>query len=302
MNWQSVSFDWNQVRAFLATVEEGTLSAAARALGLTQPTLGRQVAALEQELGVTLFERVGRGLVLTPSGRELLDHVRAMGEAAARVSLVAAGRSEGIAGRVSISASDAMSVYVLPDVLAELRDIAPEIEIELLATDSLSDLLRREADIAIRHVRPEEPGLVARLIREGEAHLYAAPSFLRRYGRPKKLEDAAGLPFIGMTRPERMVPVLRAHGLPVSVENFKLHSDSSVAAWEMVRRGLGIGILSEEIAARTEGVERILPEFRPVAVEMWLVTHRELKTSRRIRLVFDHLVQALGTMRRGAAP
>ena len=121
MNWQSISFDWNQVRAFLVTAEEGSFSAAARALGLTQPTLGRQVAALEGHLGVTLFERVGRSLSLTQSGLELLDHVREMGDAAGRISLTASGQSQRIEGQVCITATDVVSIYLLPDALKQLR-------------------------------------------------------------------------------------------------------------------------------------------------------------------------------------
>lgn len=293
MNWQAISFDWNQVRAFLATAEEGSLSAAARALGLAQPTLGRQVAALEDRLGVTLFERAGRGVSLTQSGRDLLDHVRAMGEAATRIALVAAGRAEGVAGKVCISASDAMAAYLLPDIMAELSETAPEIEIEILATNSLSDLLRREADIAIRHVRPEEPDLVARLIREGQANLYAAPAFLRRHGRPLTVEALRDLPFIGMASPERMAMEFARMGLPVTAGNFRHYSDNTVVGWEMVRRGLGVGAMIDDIARRTPGVERIVPEFPAIPVQIWLTTHRELRTSKRIRVVFDFLAEAL---------
>jgi len=293
MNWQAISFDWNQVRAFLATAEEGSLSAGARALGLAQPTLGRQVAALEERLGVTLFERVGRGLVLTQSGRDLLEHVRAMGEAANRIALTAAGRAEGVKGKVCISASDTTAVYLLPDILTALCDAEPLIEIEVIATNSLSDLMRREADIAIRHVRPEDPDLVARLIREGTGNLYVAPAFIRRYGRPETIEDLSTLPFIGLTKPDRMVAEMNRMGLHITEDNISLHSESTVFGWEMVKRGLGVGIMSDDIAARTTGVEQIVPDFSPVPVQLWLTTHRELHTNRRIRVVFDFLAQAL---------
>jgi DNA-binding transcriptional LysR family regulator len=292
MNWSAIAFDWNQIRAFLATAEEGSLSAAARGLGLTQPTLGRQVAALEERLGVTLFERAGRSLILTPTGQDLLDHVRAMGEAAHRVALVAAGRAEGVAGKVCISASDAMAAYVLPPLLADLRDRSPEIEIEVLATNSLSDLLHREADIAIRHVRPEEPDLVARLVREGVGGVYAAPAVLRRYGRPHALADLADLPFVGLSTPERMLEELHRLGLPLTRRNIGLYCENMAVACEMVRAGLGVGLMSDDIARAFPEVERVLPEFA-VPVPLWLVTHRELNTSRRIRVVFDFLAGAL---------
>src|SRR5450432_465334 len=154
MDWRSVKFDWNRAKAFLVTAEEGSLSAAARALGMAQPTLGRQVDALEEELGVVLFERVGRGFVLTPSGVELLDHVRAMGHAASRVSLIAAGQSESIEGTISIAASEVYAAMLLPPIIAKLRQAEPKINIEIVASTKASDLRRREADIAIRNFQP----------------------------------------------------------------------------------------------------------------------------------------------------
>jgi len=293
MNWRAISFDWNQVRAFLATAEEGSLSAAARALGLAQPTLGRQVAALEDRLGVTLFERAGRRLLLTQSGHDLLDHVRAMAEAATRVSLVAEGRATDIQGTVCISATDVMAAFVLPQIIADLCAAQPLITIEVLATNSLSDLLRREADIAIRHVRPEEPDLVAKLVSEDKGLIYAAPAFLRRFGVPRSLDDLAGLPLVGMSDPDHMAAELRRIGLPVDAAQIRAFSQNGVFGWELVRKGVGYGLMSDNIARRTQGVEQILPDFPAIPVQNWLTTHRELHTSRRIRVVFDFLAKAL---------
>ena len=293
MNWSSVSFDWNQARAFLATAEEGSLSAAARALGLTQPTVGRQIAALEEELGVLLFDRVGRSLTLTQSGLELLEHVRAMGEAAGLVSLTASGRSQSIAGQVCITASDAMSAYILPPVLARLRERAPEIEVEVLASNAIHDLRRREADIAIRHVRPEQPDLIARRIGAATAHLYASTAYLNRHGRPRSPGDLVESTFIGFANPDRMLTALNAFGLSLTPRNFKLVSNSGIAGWEMVKQGLGIGVMSKQIAALTPDVEAVLPRLVSIRFPVWLTTHRELHSSRRIRLVFDLLAEAL---------
>jgi DNA-binding transcriptional LysR family regulator len=293
MNWAAISFDWNQVRAFLATVEEGSLSAAARALRLTQPTLGRQVAALEEALGVVLFERIGRSLALTPSGLELLDHVREMGEAANRISLAASGRSQAIEGVVRITASDAMSACFLPPVLQHLREVAPGIEVEIVASNALRDLRRREADIAIRHVRPDQPDLIARLVRETTAHLYAAPAYLDRVGRPMEKADMGRFDFIGFEDNKVLLNGLNALGLTLTRANFPLVADSGVVAWEMVKQGLGIGVMMHELAELTPEVEQVLPEIDPIPVPIWLTTHRELHTSRRIRLVYDLLAQAL---------
>lgn len=292
MNWQTVLFDWNQVRAFLVTAEEGSFSAAARALGLTQPTLGRQVAGLEDRLGVTLFERVGRSLALTPSGLELLDHVRDMGEAASRVSLAASGQSQSIEGQVCISATHIMATYFLPPVLKRLRETAPGIEIEVVATDDVSDLRRREADIALRHVRPDQPDLIAKLLRETTGHLYASTEFLDRYGRPDTPEELARLPFVGLERSDRFMVFLNGMGVPVTKNNFGTFAGDGVVAWEMVKQGMGVSGASRELADITPGIEQALPSLDPIPLPIWLVTHRELHTSLRIRLVFDALAEA----------
>jgi len=290
MNWKAITFDWNQARAFLATAEEGSLSAAARALGLTQPTLGRQIAALEDELGVLLFERVGRSLALTQSGLELLDHVRAMGEAAGQLSLTASGQSQTIEGQVVITASDLLSAKWLPGILKQLREKAPGIEVEVVASNAVRDLRRREADIAIRHVRPEQPDLIAKLVRETTGHLYASTEYLDRHGRPRSPEDLSDADFIGTEDPERMIPIL---GLSLTRRNLKLTSANGVVIYELVRQGLGIGAMVKENAEVTPGLECVLPDLDPIPIPIWLVTHRELHTSRRIRLVFDFLADAL---------
>jgi DNA-binding transcriptional LysR family regulator len=170
MNWQAMSFDWNQVRAFLATAEEGSFSGAARALKTTQPTIGRQISALERSLGVTLVERSVRGLTLTQVGRDLLDHVRAMGEAATLISMAADGHSQEVTGEVTVTATDLMSAAILPAILAPLRQTAPGIRVRIVATGDIQNLMQREADIAIRHVRPDQPDLIARHVGRPAAH------------------------------------------------------------------------------------------------------------------------------------
>ena len=286
--------DWNLARAFAATAETGSLSAAARRLGLTQPTLSRQVAALEAQLGVTLFERAGKRLVPTESGLGLMEHARLMDEAAAAMALAASGRSQAVEGLVTISASDAISAHVLPPVLHRIRKEAPLIRTEIVSSNALSDLRRREADIAIRHVRPEQPDLIGRLIYESTAHFYASRSWVAEHGHPRRAQDAAGLPFVGFDRSERFGDHLRGLGFSIDVHSFPVLSENSVVAWEMVRQGLGIGAMMREIGDKTPDVMRILDDIPPIGFPVWLVTHRELRTSRRIRIVFDILAGELG--------
>jgi DNA-binding transcriptional LysR family regulator len=287
------NLDWNQLKAFLETAETGTLSAAARKLGLTQPTLSRQVAAIEQRMGVTLFERVGKTMALTATGLDLLEHARAMGAAAEALGLAASGRSQAVGGVVSVSASDTLAAHVLPRLVRQLRTQEPGIAIEVISSDAISDLLRREADIAIRHVKPEQPELIARMVREGKANFYAAEDWVRVHGHPRRAEEAAHLPFVGSDRTGQFLAYLRQHGLPISEANFSCYADHSKAHWALVRHGMGIGAMIDEIARDTPGVVRVLDEVPPLRVPFWLVTHRELRTSRRIRVVFEALAQGL---------
>ena len=293
MDWRSVKFDWNRARAFLVTAEEGSLSAAARALGMAQPTLGRQVDALEEELGVVLFERVGRGLTLTPSGLELLDHVRAMGDAANRVSLSAAGQSQSIEGTVCIAASETYAAILLPPIIAKLRRAEPGIDIEIVTSNKASDLRRREADIAIRNFRPTEPDLVAKKIRDVPARLYAAPAYLERIGNPKLPYDLRHADFISIDNSGMFLKGLNALGLNLAQRNFPIFTENYLVMWELVKHGLGIGVLDGNIGDAEPLVRRALPELEPLMFPIWLVAHREVNTSRRIRVVFDLLAEEL---------
>lgn len=293
MDWRSVAFDWNRARAFLVTAEEGSLSAAARALGMTQPTLGRQVTALETELGVALFERGGRGLELTPSGLDLLEHVRAMGDSASRLSLAASGQSTSIEGSICITATEMMAAFVLPPILARLRQQEPGIEIELIASNSTSDLKRREADIAVRAFRPTQSDLIARRVRGAQFNMYAASSYLRRLGSTTTPKELSRAEFLGIDRTNVLVDLLGGFGIAVTLRNFPVITENHLVLWELVKHGLGIGFMAEEIGDAEPLVERVLPSLDPIPTETWLVAHRELKTSRRVRTVFDFLVAEL---------
>ncbi|WP_425258849.1 LysR family transcriptional regulator [Rubrivivax sp. RP6-9] len=286
--------DWNQLKAFLETAETGSLSAAARKLGLTQPTLSRQVAAVEKQLGVTLFERVGKRMVLTEPGVALLEHARVMGSAAEDLRLAATGQSQAVDGVVCISATEVVAAHLLPAVLHQLRLEAPGIVIELVTSDAISDLRRREADIAIRNLRPDQPDLIGRWVRDASASFYAARAWVQQHGHPRTAADAARHFFVGMNRAGRYLAFLQQHGLPLQASNFSCYADNTLSNWSLVRSGLGIGPMMDEIAAMAPEVVRVLDEVPPIRFPIWLVTHRELRTARRIRLVFDLLAEALG--------
>lgn len=293
MNWQAMAFDWNQVRAFLATAEEGSFSGAARALKTTQPTISRQISGLEEALGVTLFERTVRGPTVTETGRDLLDHVRLMGETATLISAIATGQSQDVVGDVAISATDLVSAAILPGLLGELRDTAPGIHLRIVSSNDNSNLMRREADIAIRHVRPTESDLIAQHIGDFHANLYAATVYLDKAGRPRSAEMLANHDFIGNPDSGPIAMTLRSYGIPVRRQNFAISSESGIVQWELVKSGYGVTFMPELLGEATPGVEKVLPDLPGLEFPVWLVTHRELKTSRRIRVVFDLMAREL---------
>ena len=293
MNWDAISFDWNQARSFLAVAEEGSLSAAATALKLTQPTVTRQLAALEEDLNVTLIERTGRTVSLTLAGLDLLDHVRAMAEGANMMSLAASGQSQDVAGKVRVTASEMTAAYLLPDILDDLSNIAPDLQLEIASDNSVRDLLLREADIAIRHVRPEQPNLIAKLVCEETMRFYAVEKYLNTQGTPQQHGDMATHQFVSFGDFERIVGYLKLVGLDLSQKNFRYASNSQLVEWEIARKGHAIAIMNDNIAVKFPEFEPVLTEIEPFSIPVWLVAHRELQTSRRIRLVFDILTDAL---------
>jgi len=292
MNWNAVSFDWNQTRAFLATVEEGSLSAAARALGLTQPTLSRQVACLEEELGVILFERNRRNMTLTQSGLELVEFAREMGESAIRISLAAAGQSQAIEGDVSITAPDLFSTYSLPKIVEKIRTQAPGINIEIISSNAVHDLTKREADIAIRHERPEQPELIAKLVGTSTGHFYASKDYLAQLEHPITIDVINKADFVGFDRIEWFLPIVNSFGLQLTAENFKVMTGNGATLLELVKQGLGVGLIYQHVADLNPNLQKALPECS-IPVPIWLITHKELRTNQRIRMVYDILAEAL---------
>ena len=293
MDWPSLRFDWNHARAFLATAEEGSLSAAARVLGVTQPTLGRQVAALEQALRVVLFERVGRGLRLTPGGEALRQHLHGMAEAGTRFSRAAAGQSESIAGGIRITSTHVYAAHLLPPIILRLRAQYPGIEVEIVAENTPTDLLRREADIAIRNYASTQPELVVRKLRDDVGNFYATPAYLRSIGEPQSPAEMARASFIGFPPREAMAAALQAKGYALTPAHFPITSENHLVQWEYVKRGAGIGLMTEAVGDAEPLVRRVLPAAPGIHFPMYLAAHRELHASRSMRLVFDLLAEAL---------
>lgn len=286
-------FNWQLIPSFLAAHQHGSLLAAARALGISQPTVGRHIAQLEAQIGTPLFERTGRGLIATPAAARLADAARAM-EAGAHTLMRGAHQAQAtLSGTVRVSASQPMACCVLPKLLLRLRGEQPDIQIELVVSNSVSDLLRREADIAVRMVRPTQSSLVARRIGRVGVAACAHRNYLVRRGVPHEPADLLVHDVIGNDRLQDISRGFAAMGHPVGPEQFGLRTDDLMAYWAAVRAGLGIGFVAAYMLPGDPEVAVVLPELPLPSLPCWLVVHREIRTSRRIRAVFDFLAREL---------
>lgn len=289
----SAAVDWERHRAFLAVIDTGSLSAAARALGAAQPTVRRRIEDLETQLGVALFTRSPSGLTPTSVGTALARHARAMASAAAALARAASAEAEAAAGVVRITASEVVGMEVLPPILAALRQDHPGLIFELALTNRNEDLLRREADIAVRMVRPTQEALVARRVGVITLGMHAHKRVLDAWGRPATLGEARRLPLIGYETDTAGVRTVRAMGLGLKPEDFAFRSDNDLAQLAAIRAGLGLGICQVGLALRDPMLERVLADSFAYDLETFVVAHEDLKDVRRVRLVFDALVEGL---------
>ncbi len=282
-------FDWNLIRVFVAVAETGSLSAAARALGSSQPTVGRHVDELEQTLGQILFVRGRRGYDLTEQGAALLQKGQAAVEAFSAVTRAAAGQEERIAGTVRIAASEVVSAFVIPQIMAKLAIEEPDIEVEIVASDRVENLLRRDADIAVRMVQPTQQELLARKIADIPMRMCAAKSYLERLGRPQTVEDLLAHDLVGFDRNDLVLRGFAEAGVTIDRKAFRFRTDNQIVYWAAVRAGNGVGFSMMPLIARTPDVETLMPEITPQDLPMWLALHRDVRSSARIRRVADFL-------------
>lgn len=290
-------FDWQLIPSFLAARQHGSLLAAGRALGISQPTVGRHLTQLEKQLGTPLFERTSRGLIPTAAAVRLADAARVM-EAGALTLMRGAQRGQtALEGTVRISASQPMACYVLPKLLAKLRVEHPGIQIELVVTNAISDLHRREADVAIRMVRPTQPSLVARRVGQVAVVACAHRDYLARKGVPREPTDLLQHELVGNDHVHEIGQGFAAMGHPVGPEQFALRTDDLIAYWAAVRAGLGIGFVADYLLREDADVVKLLPTLTLPVVPVWLVVHREIRTSRRMRAVVDLLARELPLLR-----
>lgn len=287
---------WDLYRSFLAVASEGSLSAAARMLGMTQPSLGRHVRQLEATLGVALFTRSPQGLALTEVGAELAEHARGMAVASAALRRAASGGRQEVRGVVRITCSEVVGGEVLPAMLAGLRRQQPGIVIELSLSDAAEDLLRKDADIAVRMLRPSQAALVARRVGAVGLGLFAHRRYLKERGTPRTLADLHQHALIGF---DSETPALRAMrsrvpgGEVYAREHFALRTDSPLAQLAALRAGYGIGACHRALARRERQLVPVLPKAFGLELDTWLVMHEDQRTNRRVRLVYDYLFETL---------
>lgn len=288
------ALDWTLLQSFSAVVETGSLSAAARKLGQSQPTVGRHIKQLEAALRVDLFTRVPRGLIPTNTGLEIAEMTREMQGAAARLRLVADGRAGDLCGTVRITASVVTSHYILPNIIADMRQAMPDIQIELVPSDTTENLIFREADIAVRMYRPTQLDVVTKRVCDQPTAIYASTFYLDRMGRPKTLEDSFDLDFVGFDKRDLILRTMHELGLKVTREFFNVRCDVQSTYWELVRAGCGLGGGQSVIGDADPSVERVLDDQIQIPpLPVWLTAPQALHTNPRIRAVWDFLSDAL---------
>lgn len=285
--------DWSLMQSFLAVAEGGSLSAAARKTGQSQPTLGRQIRQLEQNLDSVLFTRHARGLELTKEGRAILDAARQMQQAMKQIELTVAGRESDLTGTVRVTASEIVSQHLLPTILAKIRQDYPMIAIDLIATDDTENLLFREADVAVRMYRPEQLDIVTRQLGWIEIAVCAATSYLDRHGRPQTVEDLQQHTLVGYDQSDLILRGMQQMGIPAARDWFSVRCDDQNAYWQLVRSGCGVGFSQRILIDRTPEVEPLDLGIPIPALPVWLAVPQATRRTPRVSVVWDALERGL---------
>jgi len=284
---------WDHYRSFLAVLRGGSLSAAARTLGLKQPTIGRHIDALEETLRVPLFTRGRDGLAPTEAAIELRPLAENMASIADAMVRASSATAQEVRGTVRISASDMIGSQVLPPILADLHRKHPGLTVELVLSNRVDDLLRREADIAVRMVQPKQAALIARRIGNIVLGFHAHRDYLKRHGTPLSIGDLAGHDLIGFDTNPIFIRVMHEYGLPLRREQFVLRTDSDIAQFAAIAAGHGIGVCQVDLARRNPDLVRVLAKAFAYPLETWVVMHQDQRNARRCRVTFDALAKGI---------
>lgn len=293
MDKRLADLDWSLVQSFVAVAETGSLSAAARRLNASQPTLGRHIRTLEDQLGLELFHRQARGFELTPKGQELLSPARAMAAAMAELSLRAAGQENKLKGDVRIACSVFMAHHAMPNIIADIRKAEPDIQIDLLPSDQSENLLFREADIAVRMYRPEQLDMITKHLGDISLGMFAAKTYVDRKGRPRTIDDMLHHDIVGYDANDDIIREMRGVGIPAQRDWFAVRCDNQSAYWELVRAGCGLGFCQRNIALQTDGMEEVPLDFPLPVLPVWLTAHEALRHTPRVSRVWGLLETAL---------
>lgn len=288
--------NWDLYRSFLAVMRESSLSGAARELGLTQPTVGRHIETLEQALGLSMFTRSQAGLIATDDARALRPHAEALASASTALLRAASalGRDDGeIHGMVRVTASEVIGVEVLPPILARLRVSHPGIGIELSISNRIEDLLKGDADIAVRMQRPQQDVLIARRIGDIEVGFHARRDYLERHGTPRDWKELDRQALIGVATENAFTRKLRHNLAALEAGDYALRSDSDLVHLAAIRAGLGIGICQVRLALRDPALVRVLPELLSIKLDTWLAMHENLRANPACATAFAALSDGL---------
>lgn len=291
---------WELYRTFLEVVRDGSLSGAARKLALTQPTVGRHIDALEASLGLSLFSRSPQGLRATPAALELVSYAETMAAASAALRRTASGGAKADRGTVRVAASEMIGCEVLPPMLTSFRDSHPGITLELALSNRNEDLLRRDADIAVRMVRPRQKSLVARRIGKSPIGFYAHRNYVEKYGLPKEIAELEQHCLIGFDRDDLALRSLGKLPRPVTRDNFGFRCDSDLAQFAALKAGVGIGGCQHNIARRHPELVPVLKAIR-FELEVWVAMHEDMRSTGRVRVLFDHIAAGLSAFVRGTS-
>ncbi len=288
--------EWELYRSFSHVLREGSLSGAARVLGMAQPTVGRHIAALEDALGLVLFTRSQTGFLPTEAALALQPHARAMEAIAATLERTAGSLGDGVRGTVRVSVSEWVGVEVMPAVIAALRERHPDVRIELVIANHVQDLLHREADIAVRVTRPTQEQLIARRVGTIEWGLHASAGYLARHGEPIELADLSSHTLIGYDRGTPFVRDALQQWPQFQHANLSLRTDNDLAQLALIRAGAGIGMCPAALACRSPDLVRVLPAAFAISLESWVTMHEDLRESASCRATFDALVNAMSSL------
>lgn len=286
-------FDWNLIKSFLAVIEHETMLRASKALNASQPTIGRHITELETITGLTLFDRSRNGMRPTDAALSLANQARDMQREADAFSLLATANDENVSGTVRITASQIVANFVLPTIIAEFREAEPDIQIELVASNRVENLLARDADIAVRMAQPTQNDIIARKVNDFGLGAYAHKSYLK--GRPaaKSIEDLSQHILLGYDRDDLIIEGMASHGIKMRRSDFAVRTDDQVAHWHLLCAGAGIGFAPRYMASKNQDLVRLFEEFSIAPLPMWLASHHELKTNLRIRRTMDFFYEAL---------